>query len=33
MDECREAGIEYVELPVAFDALTVVVNPKNTLVD
>ena len=25
----RRAGIEYIELPVAFDALTVVVNPKN----
>jgi phosphate transport system substrate-binding protein len=32
MDECRKAGIEYYELPVAFDALTVVVNPKNTFV-
>ena len=30
MDICKEAGIKYVELPVAFDALTVVVNPKNT---
>ncbi len=30
MDVCKEAGIKYVELPVAFDALTVVVNPKNT---
>jgi len=29
MDACKEAGIKYVELPVAFDALTVVVNPKN----
>src|ERR671924_1347270 len=29
MDACKEAGIEYIELPVAFDALTVVVNPKN----
>ncbi|MDH5210281.1 MAG: substrate-binding domain-containing protein, partial [Betaproteobacteria bacterium] len=27
MDACREAGIEYFELPVAFDAITVVVNP------
>jgi phosphate transport system substrate-binding protein len=26
---CAEAGIEYVELPVAVDALTVVVNPEN----
>lgn len=30
IDECKKAGIEYIELPVAMDALTVVVNPKNT---
>ena len=30
MEICRVAGIEYIELPVAFDALTVVINPKNT---
>ncbi len=30
MDACLEAGIQYVELPIAFDALTVVTNPKNT---
>jgi phosphate transport system substrate-binding protein len=30
MADCRAAGVEYVELPVAFDALTVVMNPKNT---
>jgi phosphate transport system substrate-binding protein len=30
MDECRKNGIEYIELPVAFDGLTVVVNPRNT---
>ena len=30
MDDCRAAGVEYYELPVAFDALTVVINPKNT---
>jgi len=29
MDKCKEAGIEFIELPVAFDALTVVVNPAN----
>jgi phosphate transport system substrate-binding protein len=29
MDVCTGAGIEYIELPVAFDALTVIVNPKN----
>jgi phosphate transport system substrate-binding protein len=30
MDDCKAAGIEYFELPVAFDALTVVMNPKNS---
>ena len=30
MDACKGAGVEYIELPVAFDALTVIVNPKNT---
>ena len=29
MEDCAKAGIKYVELPVAFDALTVVINPKN----
>ena len=29
MEDCKAAGIEYLELPVAYDALTVVVNPKN----
>jgi phosphate transport system substrate-binding protein len=29
MEECRKAGITYLEMPVAYDALTVVVNPKN----
>jgi phosphate transport system substrate-binding protein len=29
MDVCKEAGIKYVELPVAFDALTVVIHPQN----
>jgi phosphate transport system substrate-binding protein len=32
MDDCRAAGVEYYELPVAFDALTVVINPKNGFV-
>jgi phosphate transport system substrate-binding protein len=27
---CKASGVEYIELPVAFDALTVVVNPGNT---
>ena len=30
MKACKEAGIAYIEMPVAFDALTVVINPKNT---
>jgi phosphate transport system substrate-binding protein len=30
MEACRKAGIKYLELPVAFDALTIVVNPQNT---
>ncbi|UNU23242.1 PstS family phosphate ABC transporter substrate-binding protein [Microcoleus vaginatus] len=30
MEACNKAGIRYYELPVAFDALTVVVNPKNS---
>ncbi len=32
MELCKAAGIRYLELPVAFDALTVVVNPQNTWV-
>jgi phosphate transport system substrate-binding protein len=32
MDICAAAGIKYIELPIAFDALTVVVNPKNTAI-
>lgn len=30
MEECTKNGIKYVELPIGFDAMTVVVNPKNT---
>lgn len=29
MDDCKKIGIQYVEMPIAFDALTVVVNPRN----
>jgi len=29
IDECKANGIQFIELPVAFDALTVVINPKN----
>jgi phosphate transport system substrate-binding protein len=32
MADCAKAGIEYIELPVAFDALTVVINPKNSFI-
>jgi len=32
MEDCKAAGIEYIELPVAFDALTVVVHPKNNFI-
>jgi phosphate transport system substrate-binding protein len=30
MEDCKAAGVEYFEMPVAYDALTVVINPKNT---
>ena len=30
MEDCKAAGIQYIEVPVAYDAITVVVNPKNT---
>ncbi|SEA05309.1 PstS family phosphate ABC transporter substrate-binding protein [Nitrosospira multiformis] len=29
MDACKAAGVQYVEMPVAYDALTVVANPRN----
>lgn len=29
MEECKKAGVQYIELPVAYDALTVVINPAN----
>jgi phosphate transport system substrate-binding protein len=32
MDACKEAGVQYIELPVAYDALTIVVNSKNAWV-
>ncbi len=32
-DRCEQAGIEFVELPVALDALSVVVNPRNDFAD
>ena len=33
MADAKSAGIEYVELPIAFDALTVMVNPKNNWIN
>ncbi|WP_370867553.1 PstS family phosphate ABC transporter substrate-binding protein [Nitrosomonas sp.] len=30
MDACKQEGVQYIEMPIAFDALTIVVNPKNT---
>lgn len=32
MDACKAAGISYIELPIAFDALTLAVHPQNTWV-
>ena len=32
MEECTKAGIKYYELPVAYDALTVMVNPQNSFI-
>ncbi len=33
MTECSKNNISYIELPIAFDALTVVVNPQNNWID
>jgi phosphate transport system substrate-binding protein len=30
LEACEQAGIEFIEIPIAFDALSVVVNPNNT---
>jgi len=32
IDACKQQGLEYIELPVAYDGLAVIVNPKNTWV-
>lgn len=29
MEDCKKAGVKYVELPIAYDAIVVAVNPKN----
>ena len=33
INACKKSGIEYIELPVAYDGLAIVVNPKNTWAD
>ena len=33
MEVCKKAGVQYIEMPIAFDALTVTVNPRNTWSD
>jgi phosphate transport system substrate-binding protein len=33
MDACKQAGVQYIELPVAYDALTVVIHPSNSWAD
>lgn len=33
IEACKKAGISFVELPIAYDALTVAVSPKNTALD
>lgn len=30
MEACQQKGVQFIEMPIAFDALTVVINPKNT---
>jgi phosphate transport system substrate-binding protein len=33
IEDCKKAGIDFFELPIAFDALTVAVSPKNTALE
>jgi phosphate transport system substrate-binding protein len=33
VEACRKQGVEFIEIPVAYDGLVIVVNPKNTWVD
>ncbi|MBI5264487.1 MAG: PstS family phosphate ABC transporter substrate-binding protein [Bradyrhizobium sp.] len=33
MDECAKNGIKFIEMPIAFDALTVAVSPKNNFLE
>ncbi|MCB1984248.1 MAG: PstS family phosphate ABC transporter substrate-binding protein [Burkholderiales bacterium] len=30
MEACKKAGVQYIEMPIAIDALTVVINPRNS---
>jgi phosphate transport system substrate-binding protein len=30
IEACKQAGVEYIEVPIAYDGLAIVVNPKNT---
>jgi phosphate transport system substrate-binding protein len=30
IEACKKAGVEYIEVPIAYDGLAIVVNPKNT---
>lgn len=30
IEDCKAAGVDFIEMPVAYDALTVVISPKNT---
>ncbi|MCE7914285.1 MAG: PstS family phosphate ABC transporter substrate-binding protein [Nitrosomonas sp. PRO4] len=30
MEACKQENVQYIEMPIAFDALTVVINPKNS---
>jgi phosphate transport system substrate-binding protein len=33
IEACQKAGIEYIEVPIAYDGIAIVVNPKNTWAD
>lgn len=33
MEDCKKANVSYYELPIGFDAIAIVVNPKNTWID
>jgi phosphate transport system substrate-binding protein len=32
IEDCKKSGVQFIELPIAYDALTVIVNPKNNWV-